>query len=459
MSVKSPVTNFSTANFRESWESDVLHELIEWIRIPSVGAESDHVADLISAADWLECYLGRFGTSVKRIERDGNAPLIVGTILASTSSRSAPTYLCYGHYDVQPAGDGWTHNPFDPLEEDGWLYGRGSSDDKGQFLTLLKAAELLALDGELPINLVFLGDGEEEILGGFSSDWLRNHADDFDGAIIFDNSFLARETPVINISTRGLVYFTIHCRTGSNDLHSGLAGGAAMNAFNRLIVFLHTLLPIDGRLADEWRVGAIPPTSAELADWNHLISGHEMLASQGGRPADPKAEAEYYLRTWALPSLDIHGFVGGSPTAQKTAVVSEASVSASFRLAPGQNPESIITALQLRVDAANRGEANFSLNISSITSPAFVSGESALVSAGSNAFVEIWGKKPMILRAGGTLPFVATLSGLQIPFLLTGFHLPEGNAHGADEKFLISHLFDGVRFAMTLFRSLSSIHA
>lgn len=453
------MTTFDMTTLKEPWTREVLHELIEWVRIPSVGAEPDHAPDLMVAADWLERYLRRFSANVERLERDGSAPLIVGTVPASKNSQSAPTYLCYGHYDVQPAGDGWTQSPFDPVEKDGWLFGRGSSDDKGQFLTLLKAAELLVANGELPINLVLLGDGEEEILGGFSSDWLRDHAGEFAGAIVFDSSFLDRETPVINISTRGLVYFTIHCRTAKNDLHSGLAGGAAMNAFHELIALLHTLLPNDGRLANEWCVGATPPTPAELADWQHLVSGAKMLADQGGRPADPNAEAEYYLRTWALPSLDIHGFTGGSPTAQKTIVVSEASVKASFRVAPGQNPESIIAALKARVEAASSSGADFNLQILSITPPSFVSRESALVAAGSAAFAEIWGKEPLILRAGGSLPFIATLAAFEIPFLLTGFHLPEGNAHGPDEKFLISHLYDGIRFVITLFRSLSAIHS
>ncbi|OIQ71498.1 succinyl-diaminopimelate desuccinylase [mine drainage metagenome] len=368
-----------------------------------------------------------------------------------------PTYLCYGHYDVQPEGEGWTEDPFEPTTKDGWLYGRGSSDDKGQFLTLLKAAELMVAHGELPINLVFLGDGEEEILGEFSSSWLREHSDEFAGAIVFDSSFLDHDTPVINISTRGLVYFKIHARTAKNDLHSGLAGGAAMNAFHELIALVDSFMPKDGRLADEWCVGATPPTEAELSDWKHLVSGAKMLSDQGGRPADPKAADEYYLRTWALPSLDIHGFAGGSPTAQKTIVVSEASVSASFRLAPGQDPETIIAMLKSKIETARTGGADFTLEITSVTPPSFVSGDSAIVAAGSKAFTEVFGKAPLVLRAGGTLPFIATLGELQIPFLLSGFHLPEGNAHGPDEKFLISHLYDGVRFVQNLFRSLSAI--
>jgi acetylornithine deacetylase/succinyl-diaminopimelate desuccinylase-like protein len=441
------------------WAESVLADLLEWIRIPSISASADHVQDVRAAGEWLAAYLRRLTPDVEILEREGHAPLVIGRVPASAAFPDAPTFLCYGHYDVQPAGGTWTYAPFDAVVDGEWILGRGSSDDKGQFITLLKGAELLIEQGALPVNLLFIGDGEEETLGSFSSDWLREQRQRFDGAIIFDSSFLDMHTPVINISTRGLVAFTITCRTGVNDLHSGLAGGAGMNAFHELVKLLHDILATDGELAKDFSAGAIAPSEQELQQWAALPSGHDLLTAQGGRPADSAAAAEYYLRTWARPSLDIHGFFGGSPTEHKTIVVSEAGVNASIRLAPGQQAATVIAALESRLESARISGGDFELTIASTTPASFVSPDGPLISAGVDAFREVWARETAVLRAGGTLPFVATLGDLEIPFLLTGFHVPEGNAHGPDEKFPLPHLFKGVRFVMSLLRRLEGVAA
>lgn len=435
----------------------LVEDLQDWIRIPSIGADPQHADDMQSAAEWTAQRLRAFGSEVEFVELGGPGPLVIGRVAASQGADTAPTYLIYGHYDVQPAGEGWTCDPFDPIIKDGWIYGRGSSDDKGQFLSLIAAVDSLSQQAALGVNIVFLADSAEETLGLESSTWLRQHCAGLAGALLFDSSFLNEQTPVINTSTRGLVKFELTCRTASNDLHSGLAGGAAKNAYHELIDLLHGLLPRDGFLPEPLMRNAIAPTNAELERWSHLASGASLLAAQGGTPADPSAAAEYYLRTWARPALDIHGFRSSSAEPGRTVVIAEATVSASIRLAPGQTPEQVVAFLNGTLDAARASSvAEFELSVTSCTNPSFSDESSELLRVGRAAFEEVWGITPQFLRAGGTLPFVATLTELGLPFLLSGLHLPEGNAHGPDEKLKLTHLYDGVRLVIAILKELGT---
>lgn len=440
------------------WMDDVVRELQEWIRIPSIGADAAYAAAMREGAEWTTHRLRAFCPEVEQVDLGGPGPLVIGRVPATCDPDLAPTYLIYGHYDVQAAGEGWNSDPFDPVIRDGWIHGRGSSDDKGQFLALIKAVELMVQEQRLAVNIVFLADGAEETLGEESSSWLRQHHEGLAGAILFDSSLLDEETPVINTSTRGLVKFEVTCRTGQQDLHSGLAGGAAKNAFHELIKLLYDMLPRDGTLPPSLMDDAIPPSPAERERWSHLVSGSSLLAAQGGRAADEHAADEYYIRTWAQPSLDIHGFRTSSSDAARTVVVAEATVSASIRLAPGQRPDRAIDFLEsalTRAEQASPG-TDMDLTVLSRTSPSFSDETSELLVAGRRAFERVWGISPQFLRAGGTLPFVATLTELNVPFLLSGLHLPEGNAHGPNEKFKLSHLHDGVRLVMAILEELGT---
>lgn len=434
------------------WREELLADLDAWIRIPSIGADPAHADDLMRGAEWTRARLARHWSDVRMEVSDDAAPLVIGGLRASAHPELAPTYCIYGHYDVQPVGEGWSRPAFEPVHADGWIFGRGASDDKGQFLALMKGAELLAQEGRLPVNLILLADGEEETLGTASGAWIAKHREGIDGVILFDSSFLDTETPVINISTRGLVQFEITCRTGDRDLHSGLAGGAAMNALHELVDMLGSILPRDGALDEEFLVGAIPPDAREIEEWRSLTPGASLLAAQGGIPADARADDEYYLRTWARPSLDLHGISPASDVDPRSVVVTHATARGSVRLAPGQRPEIVIAHLERKVRSAEtaRPGSAWELNVRSQTHPSHIAADTPLIAAGVAAFERVWGRTPKILRAGGTLPFLAALGELGLPYLLTGLHLPEGNAHGPDECILERHLLLGVHMVSTL---------
>jgi len=300
----------------EAW----VEELGELIRIPSVSADPAHADDVRRAAEWVADFVRRAGGEAELVPW-GERPLVIGEIRASTGAADAPTVIAYGHFDVQPPAplDEWESDPFELAVRGEWAYARGVADDKGQLYLLLKAAQELAADGALPINLRICCDGEEEVGGHSIVDFLAEDERGADACVIFDAGMQARGMPVFNVATRGLVYFHLTVRTGERDLHSGIYGGAALNALHALTRMLGAVAQgDDGRLPEPLRAGIAPPTREELDAWSQLPPGAGELSGQGARPVDRTAAEEFYLRTWAEPALDVNGIEGGSPQLQKT---------------------------------------------------------------------------------------------------------------------------------------------
>ena len=211
-------------------------ELAEFLRIPSISADAAHKADVLVAAQWVRDFIRDAGGECEVVDWNGQ-PLAIGEIRASTSADTAPTVLCYGHFDVQPPDplELWDSPPFEPEVRDGYLYGRGAVDDKGQLYMLLAAARELAQAGELPVNVRFCCDGEEETGGHSIVEFLEADERGADAAIIYDSGMIRRDVPAFNLATRGMAYFHVTLRTGDKDLHSGIYGGAALNAAHALM--------------------------------------------------------------------------------------------------------------------------------------------------------------------------------------------------------------------------------
>ena len=227
----------------------LLDELAELIAIPSMSADPAHAGDVRRAAEWVADFIRDAGGEAKVVDWQGS-PLVVGELRASTGADSAPTVLVYGHFDVQPPDplDEWQSGPFELDVRDGWVYGRGVADDKGQLYLLLKAAAGLAAEGALPVNVRFACDGEEEVGGHSIIDFLAADGRDADVCVIFDADMPEQGVPAFYVATRGIVYMHVRVRTGERDLHSGMYGGAALNATHALLQALSGVLPRDGRL-------------------------------------------------------------------------------------------------------------------------------------------------------------------------------------------------------------------
>jgi acetylornithine deacetylase/succinyl-diaminopimelate desuccinylase-like protein len=433
-------------------------ELSEFIRIPSVSADSERAVDVVRAGEWVCEFLRRAGGEAELRDWEGQ-PLAVGEISASAGNGESPTVICYGHFDVQPPAplDLWDSDPFEATVRDGRVYARGVADDKGQLYMQLKAAEELKAADALPVNLRFCCDGEEETGGQSIVDFLAADERGADACVIFDAGMLKRDVPLFNVATRGLIYLHIRVRTGARDLHSGVFGGAALNALHVLVQTLNVVVPRDGRLPELLRAGIAPPTEAELAAWGELTPGLEELAAQGARPMDARAEDEFYLRTFAEPSLDVNGIEGGSPHLQKTVLPAEAHANVSIRLAPGQDPDQIAAAAERLLREAAPEGAELEITRLSSSPSGLIDPDSQVVQLGLDAFERVVGRRPLLVRSGGTLPIVPALADKGIPTIVTGFALPDSNIHSPNENLLADYLPLGVKAAAELYTAFAAL--
>jgi len=433
-------------------------ELAEFLRIPSISADDAHKADVVRAAEWVRDFIRGAGGECEVIDWHGQ-PLTIGEVRASTGAESAPTVICYGHFDVQPPDplELWESDPFEPEIRGDYLYGRGTVDDKGQLYMLLAAARELARAGELPVNVRFCCDGEEETGGHSIVEFLEADEHGADAAVIFDSGMIRRDVPAFNVATRGMAYFHVTLRTGERDLHSGMYGGAALNAAHALIKTLDAVVAQDGTLAEELRVGRAEPTAEELAGWEQLPAGADELSEQGARPKDPAAAQDFYLRTFAEPAIDVNGIATGSPVLQKTVLPVEAIANVSMRLAPGQKVEEVAPVVERLLRAAAPAGADLEVELWSSSPPGLVPPDSKAIQLGLDAFERALGRRPALIRTGGTLPIVPALAGKGIPTVITGFGLPDSQIHSPNERLVAEYVPLGIRAARELFLAFAQL--
>jgi acetylornithine deacetylase/succinyl-diaminopimelate desuccinylase-like protein len=437
---------------------DWFDELAGFLRIASVSADPEQRESVREAGEWVCDFIRAAGGEAELIDHAGQ-PLAVGELRASRAPGDAPTVLCYGHFDVQPADplELWDSAPFAPEIRGEYLYGRGVADDKGQLYLMLVAARELAAAGTLPVNVRFVCDGEEETGGQSILGYLAEDARGADAAVIFDSGMIARGRPAFNLATRGLLYFHLVLQTGERDLHSGSYGGAALNAIHALTDVLSAVRAVDGRLPEPLRHGIRPPTEVELADWAALPDGAHELSAAGAQPMDPAAAREFYRRTFAEPALDVNGILGGSPTLEKTVLPVRAEANVSIRLAPGQPVAAIEAAFRELLAAAAPDGAELQVELMSSALPGVVDPDSRAIQLAAHAFERALGVRPALIRSGGTLPIVATLTELGIPAVITGFSLPDSQIHSPNERLLVEYVELGIAAARALFEEFAAL--
>ena len=421
-----------------------LDELSEWLRIPSVSADSAHADDVRRAGEWVCEFVRGAGGEAELVDTDAQ-PLAVGEIRASTGADEAPTVLLYGHFDVQPPAplDLWESDPFEPEIRDGYLYARGAVDDKGNSYLILKAARLLAQEGALPVNVRIAFDGEEEIGGDSIVHFLAADERGADACVIFDSGMPREDTPAFDLGVRGLAYFHVRLRTGERDLHSGVFGGAALNAVHALMQTLEAVAAVP----DELRAGVIPPTQEEIDSWGELAPGATVLGDAGAKPMDAESAEAFYHRTLAGPAVDVNGLTGGEAVLQKTVLPVFAEANVSIRLAPGQDVDEISAAFErLLRDAAPAG-AELEIERRSSAPAGLIPPDAPAVRLAQDAFERVVGRRPLLLRSGGTIPLVPALADRGIATILSGFALPNANMHSPNERLLARYVPLGVEAA------------
>jgi acetylornithine deacetylase/succinyl-diaminopimelate desuccinylase-like protein len=432
---------------------DLLEETLDWLRIPSISAGARDEESLQHAAAWAVQRVRRAGGTADYVPTPGGAPLVVGDL--RSARKNAKTVMIYGHYDVQDPGDPalWDSPPFEPTIRDGRIYARGATDDKGNFLPLLHVACAMASAGELPVNVRVLIEGAEETGSDDVGEWVRQDARGADAVIVFDSGMVDADTAALTLATRGMVFAHVEVRTGAQTAHSGMYGGAALNAFHALHAALAAVLPRNGRLPEPLRAGVQPPSPAEIESWATLPPGADELAGVGARPSDPGAATEFYIRTTAEPSIDVHRMEGGQA---RTIVVPVASADLSVRIVGGQRSHEIRRNLEelLRGALPEGAEMTFSADCAE---PAAFDPESPALQAARRAIARSFGSEPALIRSGGTLPVLAAFSERGIPAIVSGFSLPDDALHAPNESYRLVALEQGAAAARALYEELAGL--
>lgn len=447
-----------------------LGQLKEYLRIPSVSTDSAYAGEVRRCAEFVRERLRTAGLSAEIVETAGH-PLVYGEWLGAPGR---PTVLFYGHYDVQPVDplNEWRHDPFEPTIETGergeQIVARGATDDKGQSFTHIKAVEaLMAETGGLPVNVKFLVEGEEECGGGAIEAYVRSPAQDrlaCDLALVSDTSMYGPGQPSVLYGLKGLLYTEVRVRGAGRDLHSGTFGGAVANPLNVLATMLAALRdPVDGRILIPGFYDDVRPLGvAERDAFAALAFDEEKYSGQIGATA-LWGEAGYTTleRVWARPTCDVNGMWGGyqGPGA-KTVVANRAGAKVSMRLVPDQEPESLFSAFAeymhslalpgIDVEVANLNGAP----------PVLVDLEGPLVDAALEGIREAWGRAPVRVREGGSIPIVSTLSEvLGAPVLLVGFGLSDDRLHAPNEKMDLANFYQGIRTVVRILDRLGDCGA
>jgi acetylornithine deacetylase/succinyl-diaminopimelate desuccinylase-like protein len=429
-------------------------ELEEWLRIPSVSTGGGDAAALRAACDWVCERIEGAGGSAEAVTADGGHPMAVGDLRASRPD--APTVLAYGHYDVQSPGplEAWESPPFEPSERGGRLYARGAADDKGNFLPLLHVACELARAGELPVNVRLLVEGEEEVGSGSVLKRLSAGEDEADCAIVFDSLMVDEATPAITVGARGAVHANVEVRTAERDLHSGLYGGAVLNAAHALLAVLGAVAPdAEGRVRPELMKGVAPLTPEERESMRLLPPGGEAIAEVGAREVAPGAGDEFYERTGARPAVDVNMIDVGEP---RTIVPSVARGYVSARLAPGQRAEQIAPELERLMREAAPPGAELSIEME-LADPALFDPAHPALRLAHGALERACGRPPALVRLGGTLPLLAVLAERGISTIVSGFALPADAFHAPNESYRLESLRLGEAAARELYFALGGL--
>ncbi len=442
-----------------------VRELVEFLRIPSISSAAEHRADVARAAAFLRDELRRLGLDASIFPTDGH-PVVYGEWMGAGAGK--PTVLVYGHYDVQPVDplELWKSPPFEPSIRDGALYARGAVDDKGQVWLHLKAFEAWRAAGGPPVNVKMIFEGEEEIgsehLGAFLEREKARLAADV--VVVSDSPMFAKGVPSICYGLRGLAYFQVEVEGPSVDLHSGSFGGAVLNPANALARIVAGLQDASGRVLVPGfydRVRRLTPR--ERASTRRLPFDRKAWLASAGGPKAPWGEAGFHVleRIWARPTLDVNGIWGGyQGEGAKTIIPSKAGAKISMRLVPDQTPEEIarkftahvkrLAPKEVKVTVRNlHGGAAF---LSEVDHPAFRATERALERA--------FGKKPVLTREGGSIPFTATIQeALGCPVILMGFGLPDENSHAPNERLDLENFRKGTLAAALLYEELAGMGA
>ncbi|TAL17709.1 dipeptidase [bacterium] len=441
-------------------EAETFSGLFEFLRFPSVSADPQSAGDVRRCAEWLAEKMKMDGFAAS-VEETGGHPAVLGRW---DKNPGAPTVLIYGHYDVQPAvkSDGWNHEPFTPVIDGEKLYCRGSSDDKGQFWCHYAAAKAhLKAYGKLPVNVIFLVEGEEEANTGKFDNYVRESAKKLacDAVIVSDGPMYGDGFPALTYSLRGLAYMEFTVTGPDRDLHSGVMGGIVMNPAQALAKMITSLKDEEGRIMVEGFFDGVAPVAQwERDNWKKLPFDEAASAKEiGVETLAGEVGYTWLERLWARPTLDVNGMWSGYiGEGSKTIIPSAASAKISCRLVPGQDPDRIAELLEAKMRSVMPKGVTMTAKMLAKAQPVLLPYSGPAVEGALAAMEAAYGREPFRIREGATIPVVHTLAeSLGAPVVLAGLGRVSDRIHGPDEHFRLEDLRSGMEFSARLLTELA----
>lgn len=438
-----------------------LDELKALLRIPSVSTLPEHKSDVRKAAEFVVAELKRIGMENVRLIETGGHPLVYADHLHAPGK---PTVLTYGHYDVQPPDplDEWISPPFEPTERNGNLYARGAVDDKGQLWMQVKALEslLAASGGKLPVNVRFIAEGEEEVGGEGIAKFVAEQPDALkaDVALVCDTEMFAPGLPTLCVGLRGMIYTEIEARGARTDLHSGMYGGAAPNPFFALAQIISKLKDEEGRILIPGFLDELQkPSADELKAWAALPFDEEHYRETEVGSTELVGEPGFNVmeRTWARPTVEVHGMPGGFTGAgAKTVIPAKALAKVSMRLVPDMTPQKSFERFRDYVQSLAPKGISVDVRLIHSGDAIVVSTSNPYVKAATEAMHAVFHKDTVFVRSGGSIPIVGDFERhLKVPTLMMGFGLPDDNLHAPNEKFNLQNFRDGIQSLIRFFEN------
>src|SRR3954451_6769611 len=454
----------ATDAFVKQNRARLLDELKALVRIPSISTAPEHAGDVQRAAQFVADALRTAGLEHVEIIPTAKYPLVYADWLHATGK---PTVLCYGHYDVQPPDplNEWHTPPFEPTERNQNIYARGAVDDKGQMYMHVKALESLfkTSGGKLPINVRVIIEGEEEVGGEGIARFVREHPDRLkaDFALVSDTEMFAPDLPTLCVGLRGMCYTELEASGAMTDLHSGMYGGAAPNPLEALARIISKLKDENGKILIPHSYDrAVPASGEELHAWKSLPFNEEHYRKTEVGSKELTGEAGYSVleRTWARPTLEVHGMPGGFIGAGgKTVIPAKAAAKISMRLVPDQHPDEIFKLYSEFVQSLVPRGIELKIKSFSMADPIVIKTDNKYVKASTAAMKDVFQKETVFIRSGGSIPIVADFEKhLKIPSVMMGFGLPDDNLHAPNEKFHIPIFYRGIESIILFFQRLGA---
>ncbi|NOX99857.1 MAG: dipeptidase [Verrucomicrobia bacterium] len=439
-----------------------LDDLFTLLAFPSISTDSNYKGDLDRCADWLIGKLNDAGLKTEKHPTAGH-PVVIAR---NEHKADRKTVLIYGHYDVQPVDpvELWNSPPFEATVKDGVIYARGSTDNKGQhFAHLCGVADTIKEQGDLPVNLIFLLEGEEEIGSPNLEPFLKQHVDELkcDVVVVSDTGMVGPGVPTFTYGLRGIACLEFTLKGPSIDLHSGIYGGAVANPATVVAELVATLHDSDGKVAiDGFYDDVKPLESWEREQWANLPDGEAATLKETNVPA-LFGEAGYTSleRRWGRPTAEVNGIGGGyQGEGSKTVIPAEAFAKLSFRLVPGQSPEKILQLAEAHLIKHCPDGVHIEIHAGHAGNPYVMDAHSNYGKAAQSALQKTFNADPVLIREGGSIPIIDSFKQvLGVDTLMCGLALPDCQAHAPNENFPIANFEAGIRLNRLLLQELADL--